>query len=126
MSIDAERRSLARRADDGDEEARIALSRLEARSGQSRTRREWVIVRKSDGLRSCGGSYPKFNKNGRVWTRRGDLESHLTYVAKDVAQYGRANPYVGCEILEFEITEAIVSVRQADEAVAEKAKKGRS
>ena len=40
----------------------------------------YKIKNTKTGLYSCGGGYPKFNKNGKIWKRRGDLSNHLNLI----------------------------------------------
>lgn len=74
----------------------------------------WKIKRKSDGLFStCSGSYPKFSKEGRCFVSERRLIVHLNMVNKYLSQQKRyrnkqaVHPYLGCEIVQFKITEEV-------------------
>ena len=57
------------------------------------------IRRRSDGLFSSGGGYPRFSKKGKVWNKIGYLRRHLSmFAAQTLRQY-----YGGCEIVEFKV-----------------------
>ncbi len=58
------------------------------------------IRRRSDGLFSTGGSYPSFKKEGKVWSRRGNVSSHF-------AQMQRSSAYLAdCEVVVYELVES--------------------
>lgn len=59
------------------------------------------IRKKSDGLYSNGGSYPKFSKMGKFW-RKQHLMSHLTLVSGK--SFG-IEAYKDCEIVQYRLVE---------------------
>lgn len=72
----------------------------------------WKIRRKTDGLYSKGtSSYPGFSKEGRCWYSEKKLLTHLNMVERYLDKYKRyggkrgMNPYLGCEIVQFKLTE---------------------
>ena len=63
----------------------------------------YKIRRKSDGLFSTGGSWPSFNKKGKIWTARNHVTAHIG----QVGGYGKKlkDFYSDCEVVLFEIVE---------------------
>jgi hypothetical protein len=55
------------------------------------------IRRKSDGLFSTGGYSPRFSKQGKVWSLRNHVSSHLSQFGKKLW-----DTYFDCEVIEFE------------------------
>lgn len=59
----------------------------------------YKIRRRSDGLFSSGGTYPKFSKKGKVWAARGHVTSHLSQLGdRDRNRY-----YKDCEVVRVEV-----------------------
>lgn len=57
------------------------------------------IRRRTDGLFSTGGSYPRFTSKGKIWSKIGYLRRHLSmFATKLLRQY-----YNDCEIVEFKV-----------------------
>jgi len=61
----------------------------------------YKIRRKSDGFFSIGGSYPSFNKDGKLWTNLGHLKRHLSILTVRTIDY----KYSDCDIVEYELRE---------------------
>lgn len=59
------------------------------------------IRRLSDGMFSCGGSYPRFNKNGKVWRLKAHVKLHLA----GIPNYIKTDRYKDCEVIEFELVQ---------------------
>ncbi len=79
------------------------------------------IRRKSDGQFSMGGTWPRFNKTGKVWKRKGDLSSHLGLVTEGRGGNERMRKaYADCEIVCYELTETEADVITLDAWLAEK------
>ena len=79
------------------------------------------IRRKSDGLFSMGGTWPRFNKTGKVWKRKGDLSSHLGLVTEGRGGNERMRQaYADCEIVCYEMTETESDVITLDDWLTEK------
>lgn len=69
----------------------------------------YKIRRKSDGLFSMGGSWPRFNKNGKIWKQKGHLTSHLNIVFDNFRnQRHHRDHYDDCEIVAYELIETPV------------------
>lgn len=64
----------------------------------------YKIRRKVDGLFSMGGSWPRFNKGGKIWKQKGHLTSHLNIVADQRQE----KAYEDCELVMYELTETEV------------------
>ena len=64
----------------------------------------YKIRRKSDGLFSTGGAYPRFNERGKAWKQQGHMTNHINMVQK----YKHTNHYEGCEVVSFEVAETEV------------------
>ena len=85
-------------------------------------------IRNAAGLFSTGGTTPSWSKRGKTWVALNHLNAHLTLVRTEQARfvaglkdertkaryeatrrYSRVdktlNPYVGCDVIEFEATE---------------------
>lgn len=54
----------------------------------------YKIRRKSDGLFSTGGRCPDFKQGGKVWTSKGSLKRHISYMKFPEL-------YSDCEIVYF-------------------------
>lgn len=63
--------------------------------------RVYRIQRKSDGKFSMGSMFPTFNKDGKIWLRRGDLLKHLRMF--DLERV--VEVYRGCVVVEYVVTE---------------------
>ena len=61
-------------------------------------------IRRSDGMFSMGGSFPRFNKTGKIWKQPGHLTNHLNQLWRR-----KDDHYDDCEIVEYEIVEREVS-----------------
>lgn len=62
-------------------------------------------IRNPDGLFSTGGSYPRFTKVGKSWTKLAYVDSHLRGLGS-----GYARPrYNGCVVVEYEFVATEVS-----------------
>lgn len=92
----------------------------------------YKIRRTTDGLFSMGGTYPRFNKNGKVWKTRAALSNHLSLV--NDAYYERVRPthggnmhmrcaYDDCEIVCYELVETESDVMTINEYIADKDRK---
>ena len=68
------------------------------------TKTVYKIRRKSDGLFSMGGSWPSFNKNGKIWKQKGHLTSHLNLIFENCIRTER-NHYDDCEIVAYQLIE---------------------
>ena len=74
----------------------------------------YKIRRKSDGLFSTGGQNPDFTKQGKVWKKKGDINSHITMITdsyRDIHDKNKyPHPYMGCEVVLYELIETEISV----------------
>lgn len=79
----------------------------------------YKIRRKADGMFSTGGVFPDWNKNGKTWNTIGHIKNHLN-MFNHVYSYENgkscyiditAKHYSGCEIVEYELSIAEVSVK---------------
>ena len=61
----------------------------------------YKIRRKSDGLFSTGGAYPRFHERGKSWKQQGHMTNHINMVRK----YKHTNHYDNCEVVQFIVTE---------------------
>jgi len=61
---------------------------------------EYKIKRRTDGLYSTGGRWPRFTNRGKIW-KKGPLHSHLSLVERA----GHKSAYADCDIIELEILE---------------------
>ena len=59
----------------------------------------YQIRRKADQLYSSGGTYPSFNKVGKIWTRPGSLKNHVVMVNQQFRRQQDRYPYNDCEIV---------------------------
>ena len=69
----------------------------------------YKIRRNSDGLYSSGGIYPKFTENGKTWTQRGHVTSHLS----QLTEFTKNKVYTNCDVVEYQVFESecgVVSV----------------
>lgn len=80
----------------------------------------YKIRRKTDGKYSTGGSWPGFNKIGKIWKRKSDLSNHLNIV---IEPGGKPERYDDCEIIICEVVERVIDavpvseyLRQREEA----------
>jgi len=84
----------------------------------------YKIRRKSDGLFSTGGMVPKWSKTGKTWNQIGHFKNHLNQF-KDRCKYDFETKkyiyidktpeyYSGCEIVVYELTQAIVEEERQD------------
>ena len=64
----------------------------------------YKIRRKSDGLFSTGGSSPRFSKQGKSWSSRGNLDRHLGMLLQYPDRHWGLPQYEDCEVITF-ITE---------------------
>lgn len=64
------------------------------------------------GLFSKGGSYPSFGAKGKLWVSRGALSNHLNLV-----NAGGRNPYKGCQLITYELTEVEVGCESMEDAM---------
>lgn len=79
----------------------------------------YMIRRRKDGLYSSGGSYPYFNKTGKMWPTIGRVRQHLSSyyhncmirkngknVGFDVSKWAdnHYNAYLDCDVVEAEIS----------------------
>lgn len=73
----------------------------------------YKIRRKSDGLFSTGGSWPSFNKKGKIWSQRNHVTSHIG----QVGGYGKKlkDFYADCEVVLLELIENELEVIPAME-----------
>ena len=65
----------------------------------------WMIRKKGllgEDLYSTAGSSPWFRTRGKVFYRYSDLTRHLQYFST----YSRNKPYIGAEIVEFDLVES--------------------
>jgi len=60
----------------------------------------WKIRRRSDGLFSTGGRWPRFNEKGKIWYHRGGMTSHVNCVVFDSFSNEQ---YFDCEVVEYEV-----------------------
>lgn len=88
------------------------------------------IRRKSDGLYSTGGQYPRFTVKGKIWPNKSGLHNHLSMNPKTSdytftpgpfggGRYVTNDAYIDCDIVEFEISEVektSVSVKSYEDA----------
>lgn len=66
----------------------------------------YKIQRTTDGLFSLGGNAPKFNKNGKIWKKIGDIKSHLNQgIFYNSYNEGFYDNYKDCQLIEYEIVE---------------------
>lgn len=82
-----------------------------SRKGETMNRKDFVfkIRRKSDGLFSTGGAYPKWNEHGKAWATLGRAKSAVALFNVYFSERcNLAHKYVNCEIVEFVIQPAIV------------------
>lgn len=84
----------------------------------------YKIRRKSDGLFSTGGVSPSWSKTGKTWNQIGHLKNHLNQF-KDRYDYDFETKkhirvdkipkyYSDCEIIVYELTQAIVEEERQD------------
>ena len=64
----------------------------------------YKIRRRSDGLFSIGGSWPRFNKFGKVWSNKGPLHNHIRLTTYYDSINGEP-VYKDCDIIEYELKE---------------------
>ena len=70
----------------------------------------YKIRRKSDGLFSTGGIYPKFTSLGRFWKRKSDLHQHLFSFVRYWKNCSDRFDYLSCDIVEVKIYEETRSI----------------
>jgi len=72
----------------------------------SEPRTEFKIQRRTDGLFSTGGMFPKWAKKGKTWYRPGDVSSHITMATNRTYLAGTYGGYRAEEIdiVTYEIT----------------------
>jgi len=61
----------------------------------------YKIRHRCDGLFSTGGHYPKWEKNGKSWTKLGYLRRHLSEVGLARAR----QIYEDCDVIEYRMVE---------------------
>lgn len=79
------------------------------------------IRRRSDGLFSTGGGYPRFNKKGKTWNKIGYLRRHLSMFATQTLR----RFYSDCEIVEFKVETTEAGTHSIDDSIREIGKKRR-
>lgn len=72
----------------------------------------YKIRRRSDGLFSKGGGYPRFSKGGKIWNSIGHLKRHLSNMG--MQNFDRY--YSDCEIVEYAEVGPISLVAVMEEA----------
>jgi hypothetical protein len=70
-------------------------------------------IRNSEGLHSTGGISMRWMKNGKTWVALQHINSHINMVRKEVGRRRDHRyitfPYIGCVIIEYEVTESNIT-----------------
>lgn len=106
-----------------DEKSRMLVRELEA-AGWVSTSSTYRIRRLSDGIFSAGGSPPKWDRKGKTWRKKGDLNLHLENIRQSRSLFSQGgHPYEGCEVIESVVLTVESSRTPAMDVVAERARK---
>jgi len=72
----------------------------------------YKIRNRDTGLFSTGGTYPRWEKVGKVWKARNHLTNHLTTVAVE-GVYGS-----NADVVEYEVTEQATSIQTVPDLIS--------